>query len=78
MSSLKLVSTITIKMTPEIKESASNSANINQCLELGNNAGKIGNIEESVKWYTQGLILAQKNKDTESIRKFSGLIALSL
>ena len=49
----------------------------NHYLELGNNAGKLGNIEESVSWYMKGLTLAKELKDRQSINKLSVLIALS-
>ncbi len=49
-----------------------------QYLKLGNNAGKFGNMEESLKWYMKGLTLAKKMKDIKNINDLSALIALSL
>ncbi|XOV69022.1 MAG: hypothetical protein ACFHU9_07505 [Fluviicola sp.] len=50
----------------------------NYFLELGNKAGEIGKIEESVKWYLKGLALAKELQDKPSINKLSAMIALSL
>lgn len=47
-------------------------------MELGNNAGAKGKIEESIDWYMRGLDKARELKDQKGIRKFSGLLALSL
>lgn len=47
-------------------------------MELGNNAGAQGKIEESIDWYMRGLDKARELEDPKGIRKFSGLIALSL
>lgn len=57
--------------TPQIKDP-------NFFIELGNEAGKVGNLEESVRWYFQGLKLAKELRDSKSIDKISALIALSL
>lgn len=47
-------------------------------IDLGNEAGKTGNMEASVKWYMKGLTLAKEIRDTQSSNKLSALIALSL
>lgn len=63
--------------TQEIVEST-DSFNPNHFIELGNDAGKSGNIEESVKLYLKGLAVAKQLRDTQNISKLSALIALSL
>lgn len=47
-------------------------------IELGNNAGKSGNLEESVDWYMKGLSKARELRNSEYIKKLSALVALSL
>lgn len=47
-------------------------------VELGNNAGKSGNIQESVDWYVKGLSKARELKNSYYIKKLSALVALSL
>lgn len=46
--------------------------------EMGELAGKKGNLEESVYWFLKGLSKARELKDQASAKKFSALIALSL
>jgi hypothetical protein len=42
--------------------------------ELGNEAGKKGDLEESVSWYRKGLTKARQLKDSEKEKEFSNLI----
>lgn len=47
-------------------------------VELGDKAGKSGNLQESVDWYMKGLWKARELKNSEYVKKLSALIALSL
>lgn len=42
--------------------------------ELGNEAGKNGNMEESISWYKKGLEKARQLKDQDKVNEFSRLI----
>lgn len=66
-----------MKLSEEITQEVKGS-DPKQYIELGNKAGQLGNMEESLMWYMQGLTKAKELKDAMSIQKLSALIALSL
>ena len=64
-----------------MRENSSNYEAYNELDELlakANNAGRIGEMEESVQLYQKGLILAKQLKDEIRIKQLSVLMLLSL
>jgi len=49
-----------------------------QVLLLGDQAGKKGDLEESLNWYLNGLSIAKEIKDELMTIKFSSLVMMSL
>ncbi|MBL1278711.1 MAG: hypothetical protein COA33_000430 [Fluviicola sp.] len=49
-----------------------------QLMQLGDEAGKIGLLQESLTWYTKGLAKARDLKNEVMMEKFSSLVMLSL
>ncbi|HIP33084.1 MAG TPA: hypothetical protein EYG86_10000 [Crocinitomicaceae bacterium] len=49
-----------------------------QVLLLGDQAGKKGDLEESLNWYLKGLSIAKEIKDELMTIKFSSLVMMSL
>ena len=62
-----------------VKEKSSVVKNeLNVFLQLGDQAGKKGLMEESLNWYMKGLSMAKEIKDELMAKQFSSLILLSL